>query len=86
LRVKVQPRARRDEVDELHADRLRVRVAAAPAGGKANQSLLRLLALEFAVPVSRVRLASGAHTSMKTVEIDHPQVLPAWFQDLAKSH
>jgi uncharacterized protein (TIGR00251 family) len=58
--VRVQPRARRDEVQGWCDGALRVRVTAPPTGGRANEAVIDLLALAFDVPPSRVELVSGA--------------------------
>jgi len=68
--VLVQPRASRNEVageDEL--GRLRVRVTAPPEGGKANESLIRVLASHFGVPRSNVEIVSGFKSRRKRVRI-----------------
>lgn len=69
IRVFVQPRASRPGVAGVHGDALKVRVAAPPEDGRANDEVCRLLAL--ALSVSRRALAvSAGHTSRtKTVEI-----------------
>ena len=46
------------------------KVRALPEDGKANMALLRLLARALDVPVSKLRLASGATSRIKTVAID----------------
>lgn len=70
IRVRLTPRGGRDAVDGWDGDILRVRVAAAPVDGKANEALVRLLAGRLRVAASRVALASGAAARIKTVEID----------------
>jgi uncharacterized protein len=49
---------------------LRVRVAAAPVDGAANEALLRLLADELGVPRRDVRLVAGATSRGKLVAVD----------------
>jgi uncharacterized protein len=72
LSVRLTPNASRDEIDGVAriADGspiLKVRVRAAPEGGKANGALLRLLAKTLGVPARTVRLEWGARGRMKTL-------------------
>ncbi len=69
LRVRVQPRASRDEVLGWDGVTLRVRVSAAPVDGEANEALVALLARSFRVPQSAVTLVRGAHGRDKLVRI-----------------
>jgi uncharacterized protein (TIGR00251 family) len=66
----VQPRASRTEVVGLHGDALKIRVAAPPVDGAANEAIIRFFADRLGVPRSRVRLTKGASGRRKVVEID----------------
>lgn len=79
LNLHIQPRARQAGIEGLHGERLRLRLGAPPVDGKANQALIGLLAAEFGVPRRAVRIAQGEHAMLKTVAVDTPRVLPAWF-------
>ena len=68
LRLTVSPGARRTEVMGLHGDRLKVRVAAAPEKGAANQELIAFLARALNLPKSAFRLL-GAASRSKMVEV-----------------
>lgn len=71
VRVKVTPRAARNEVTGAMADgTLKVRIAAPPEKGKANQELCRLLAAHFNVAASAVQVISGHTASLKLVRIE----------------
>lgn len=70
LRVRLTPRGGADRVDGVATGVLRVRVAAAPVDGAANESLERFLARELGVPRSAVRIASGATARTKVVDVD----------------
>ncbi|MGI8759331.1 MAG: DUF167 domain-containing protein [Acidimicrobiales bacterium] len=59
LRLHVQPGAGRTEVVGRHGDALKVRVAAAPERGRANEACSRLLAEVFGVKPSAVVLVGG---------------------------
>ncbi|MBI2153691.1 MAG: DUF167 domain-containing protein [Candidatus Rokubacteria bacterium] len=69
LRVRVQPRAFKDELVGWDGATLRVRVCAAPVDGEANDALLALLARTFRLPRSAVTLVRGSHARDKLVSI-----------------
>lgn len=69
LQIRVQPRASRTELAGLHGDALKVRLAAAPVDGAANDALIRFLAEHLGVPRSAVSLLSGSHSRAKVVEV-----------------
>lgn len=68
--VRVQPRASRSEIAGLHGDALRVRLAAPPVDGAANEALVRLLAELLGVPRRAVRIEGGLASRSKLVEVD----------------
>lgn len=69
LRLRVVPGARRTEVVGLLGDRLKVRVAAPPEKGAANQELLAFLARELQLPKGSVSLTGGGQARTKVVEV-----------------
>jgi uncharacterized protein (TIGR00251 family) len=69
LRLTVVPGASRTEVAGLKGDRLKVRVAAAPAKGAANRALLAFLAKKLGLPKKSLRLTLGHHSRDKAVEV-----------------
>jgi uncharacterized protein (TIGR00251 family) len=77
LTVHVQPNARRSEICGLHGDALKVRVAAQPAEGRANEALVALLAGALGVPKKSVAVVQGTRSRRKTVSIAAPQADPA---------
>jgi uncharacterized protein (TIGR00251 family) len=70
LRVRVTPRARRDEIAGEREGVLLVRVTAAPEGGKANTSVCRLIAKAGRIAPTRVRVVRGARSREKLVRIE----------------
>jgi len=80
LRLYVQPRASRDELCGQHGNRLKIRITAPPADGKANQYLCKYLAKLFHVPLSRVSLLRGSSSRSKQFQIEKPQQLPCEIQ------
>jgi uncharacterized protein (TIGR00251 family) len=67
FQVRVVPRASRSELVGEHDGALRVRIAAPPVDGAANDELLRLLARAFDVPLSAVDITGGHAAKLKTV-------------------
>jgi uncharacterized protein (TIGR00251 family) len=67
LAVHVQPRAARTEVAGVHGDALKIRLAAPPVDGAANETLLRFLAAALDVPRTALSLAAGASGRRKRV-------------------
>jgi len=68
--VRVQPRASRSEVCGVHGEALKVRLAAPPVDGAANDALVALLADEIGVARRSVRIVSGAAARSKMVEVE----------------
>ena len=65
LRLHVQPGAGRSELVGRHGDAVKVRVAAPPEGGRANEACRRLLAEVFGVKESAVALVAGQSSRTK---------------------
>lgn len=68
--VRVAPRASHSEILGWEGDVVRVRIAAPPVDGKANDALIRLLAEALHVPTRRVTVVAGAGSRTKLVEIE----------------
>ena len=66
FKVKVQPRAAKNQLAGLHEDALKIRLTAPPVDGEANQALTEFLAKTFNVAKSQVELVSG-HTGRNKV-------------------
>jgi len=69
LRLRVSPGATRAGVIGRHGEGWKVRVTAAPEGGRANEALVRLLAETLSVPRDAVTLVSGHGGRDKIVEL-----------------
>ncbi|HEX9919845.1 MAG TPA: DUF167 domain-containing protein [Pyrinomonadaceae bacterium] len=67
--VGVVPRASRSEVVGVHDGALRVRVAAPPVEGAANEELARTLARALGVPARAVEIKSGHASKTKLVRV-----------------
>lgn len=69
LKVRVVPRASRSEVVGDYDGGIKVRLAAPPVGGKANEELIRLLSKVFSVSRSNIAIVSGRSSKIKFVRI-----------------
>jgi uncharacterized protein (TIGR00251 family) len=67
LQIRVQPRAARTEIVGEHGGALKIRVAAPPVDGAANDALVGFLAERLGVARSSVSLGSGALARSKVV-------------------
>lgn len=56
-------------VEVMDDESVKIDIAAAPEGGKANAELIKYLAKEFGVRRERVQIVSGATARMKLVRI-----------------
>ena len=70
LRVRVSAGARRTEIAGRYGDGWKVRVAAPPEDGRANEAVLRLLAERLGLPRRAVTIVSGHTAREKVVELD----------------
>lgn len=76
LAVQTQPGAKRTEVAGLHGDALKLRVAAAPLKGRANDELAAFVAEALGVPRKSVTVVKGGASRRKTVLVEAPQADP----------
>lgn len=74
LRVHVAPGAGRSAVVGRHGDALKLRVAAPPVGGRANEAAGALLAETFDVKAKQVELVSGETSRAKRFRISKADV------------
>src|SRR4051812_1159333 len=69
VRLRVAPGAKRASVVGRHGEAWKVRVAAPPDNGRANDAVVRLLAQTLDVPRESVTLVSGHTARDKIVEL-----------------
>jgi hypothetical protein len=69
LRLRIQPRASREEVAGVAGDAIRVRLTAPPVDGAANEALVRFLAGRLRVPRSAIELVAGKTGRAKLVAV-----------------
>jgi uncharacterized protein (TIGR00251 family) len=69
FRVRVVPRASRSEIVGEHDGALRVRLAAPPVEGAANEELVRLLSRSLGVSRNAIEITAGHSSRLKTVRV-----------------
>ena len=77
MAVRLTPGAGRNDIGGVVEGALRVRVAAQPVDGAANQALIGLIAEALDVARGRVTIVSGGTSRTKVIEIEGvpPEVL-----------
>jgi uncharacterized protein (TIGR00251 family) len=68
LRLRVSPGARTKSINR-HGDGWKVRVAAVPERGKANEAVIEFLAQRLELPEESIELVSGHSSRDKIVEL-----------------
>jgi len=76
LEIHAQPGVKRTEVAGVHGGYLKIRLAAPPIEGKANDALIAFLAKQFGVPQSAVTILRGHAARRKTVRVASPAARP----------
>lgn len=76
IRIKVQPKASKDEFCEIMGNHLKVRITAPPVDGKANRHLIKFLAKQFKTSKSQIELVSGETSREKRFRISSPRFIP----------
>ena len=95
VRLRVQPRARRNQADGLVAEAdgdvaLKVAVTAMPEDGKANAAVIALLAKAWGLSKSSFTVVAGATDRRKIIHLQGDparlmQALEPWLEDLRTS-
>ena len=67
--VKAVPGASRNEIAGVVGDRLKIRISAAPEGGKANKAICKLLASSLGVKANQISIERGETSPAKIVRI-----------------
>jgi uncharacterized protein (TIGR00251 family) len=69
FKVRVQPRASRTEAAGEHAGAIKLRIAAPPVDGKANEECRRFLAKQLGVASGAVKIISGDTAREKVIRV-----------------
>lgn len=76
IAVHAQPGAKKSEISGLHGDRLKVRIAAPPVEGRANEALVAFLSERLGLPRAKVRVMKGQQGRAKLIEIADTAIDP----------
>ena len=71
INVKVRPNARKNEVIQLDSNTFEVKTTATPENGKANESVVELLAKFFRVGKTKISIIKGQTGRDKVIEINY---------------
>lgn len=71
IKLRVQPRASRTEIIGEHAGAIKLRVAAPPVDGKANQECRRFLAKLLKVGATSIEIISGDSSRDKVIRVSN---------------
>ena len=69
LEVKVHPRARRNAIDGVIGEAIKLSVTAPADQGKANQAVRELLAEVYGIPTAAVTIVSGLTSARKVIRL-----------------
>lgn len=70
LKIKLQPRASKNEIIGFRDDMLWLRVTAPPVENKANAACIELLAKRLAIRKSAIQIVAGDKSRIKTIQIE----------------
>jgi uncharacterized protein (TIGR00251 family) len=68
--VKVQPNASKTCAGGREGEHLKIRLAAPPVDGKANEALVEFLARRLSIPKSCVEIRSGFSSRRKVIHVE----------------
>ena len=77
LECSIAPKSNQDRIVGPVGERLKIRIAAAPTDGKANESLVRFMAKQFRTTQSAITIVRGHTGRHKLLCIEKPLSVPA---------
>jgi uncharacterized protein YggU (UPF0235/DUF167 family) len=69
ITVRVKTGAKQEIIRKISDDRFEISVREKPEHNLANQRIVALVAIEFSVPASKIRIVKGHHHRSKTLSI-----------------
>ncbi|MEG6616463.1 DUF167 domain-containing protein [Peptococcaceae bacterium 1198_IL3148] len=77
FKVRVQPRAAKNQISGLLDDAVKIRLTAPPVDGEANRALQEFVAKLFKVPKSKVEVVSGHTGRNKIIRVENVNLTEA---------
>jgi len=77
IAVHAQPGAKKSAVAGLHGEALKIRIAAPPVEGKANEALAAFVAKALGLPLRAVSIVKGGSSREKLLLVADPAADPA---------
>jgi len=71
IKVKVKPQSKKESIEKISNNAYQVFLHEIPEKGKANKTLIKLLADYFDISVSRIIIMSGFKSRNKILSIDN---------------
>ena len=69
IQVQIQSKSSHNQIVGLHDGRLKIKIAAPPVDGKANESLIEFLAKTFKISKSNIEILKGHTSKLKTIKL-----------------
>lgn len=69
IRARIVTRAKENKIIKEPGGAWKLRVTAAPSGGKANEQVIELIAKEFATAKSNIEIVHGLTSRDKVIEV-----------------
>ncbi len=76
LSARIHPRTSKNTLRVIDVGEVEIWTTAPPADGKANDAVRRIVAEWLSVPISDVRVVSGAKSRLKTIDVTGVDTLP----------
>jgi uncharacterized protein (TIGR00251 family) len=73
--IKITPNAKKTEIVNCDDDVFKIRIAAKPVDGKANDELIRFLSKEWKIPQAQILIIQGRTSKNKVIEIPDGSLL-----------
>lgn len=70
FKLKIQPRAGKNEITGIHGDELKVRLKAPPVDGAANEACIKFFAKLLGVTKKQVKIIAGQTNPHKTLHVE----------------
>lgn len=70
FKVKLQPRAKKNEICGVQGEEMKVRLTSPPVEGEANDAFIKFLSKRLKIPRAHIKIASGHTNPHKIIHIE----------------